>query len=154
MQYDEYTCEGCGMNGVDQGIRKAFNVNYCRLCKSKLSLITQTTAVKDYLLSRDDLRGLAKMEMVNPRDAGWKPMMLYRKADVERVSQQKYADVEQEKEARKEKQKERRSKAIKKKLLLLRRTLKPKMKQEAVHVHSFDAEGKCACGLAVEVEEI
>lgn len=153
-KYDEYTCDICGENDVDQSIRTAFKVNYCKQCRARLQLVAQSTAVNEYLLTKDDLRGLQRMKAANPKNEDWNPMILYRKSDIERISQNKYVDIEEEKRIRKEKQKERKKKALKKKLSLLRRSLRPKIKEEIAHVHTFDAVGKCVCGIVVEYEEI
>ncbi|KAI5191609.1 DNA-repair protein complementing XP-A cells [Nematocida minor] len=152
--YDEYSCDVCHGNDVDQSIRRAFKVNYCKNCKGGLELITQTTAISDYLLSKDDLKRMQKMEVINPKNEGWRPMLLYRKEDVEKVSKEKYENIEEEKMNRAKKRKERKQKTLKKKLLLLKGSLRPKLKEEARHSHNFNTEGKCECGMEVEQEEI
>ncbi|EIJ89036.1 DNA-repair protein complementing XP-A cells [Nematocida parisii] len=154
IQYDEYSCDICLCNGVDQSIRTAFKVNYCKECKTQLELITQSTAINDYLLSKEDVKGLNHMKVSNPRNEDWKPMILYRKSEVEEISKRKYPSIEEEKALRREKLKKRKEKSLKKKLSLLRQTTKLRLKQETTHSHEFSEEGMCTCGMKIEIEEI
>lgn len=152
--YDEYSCDVCHNNGVDPFIRRAFGVNYCAGCKGKLKLISQTTAVKEYLLSKEDLSRLQKIEVPNPKRQEWRPMLLYSKEEIEKVSREKYENIEEEKTKRAEKKKERGKKVLKKKLALLKKSLRPRVLEEKEHIHVFDVDGNCSCGLKVEQEEI
>ncbi|KAI5134832.1 DNA-repair protein complementing XP-A cells [Nematocida ausubeli] len=154
MQYDEYVCDECHGNGVDQSIRTAFKVNYCGRCKLKLELVSQTTAINDYLLNKEDIRHLQHLKALNPRNPDWKPMILYRKTDIERISLRKYPNIEEERKQRQEKLAERKKKALKKKLACLRRTTRAKVKEDPIHVHAFNDNGACECGMKIEFEEI
>lgn len=141
IMYDEYSCDICHNNGVDQSIRRAFKVNYCTKCKGKLKLISQSTAIKEYLVSKDDLKRLQKIEVPNPKNEGWRPMLLYSKEEVERVSKEKYPDVDEEKVKRDQKKKEKGRKQLMKKLSLLKRHTRPKISEEKAHVHKFNSNG-------------
>ncbi|KAI5172536.1 DNA-repair protein complementing XP-A cells [Nematocida sp. LUAm3] len=152
--YDDLVCSECGNNNVDRRMHKAFGVNICYSCKKSISLISQTIAIEEYLLTASDLRTLPHMEVPNPMEILWKPMRLYRREEVEALSREKHPSIPQEKERRKAVQKERKHKRIQKKIDSLKRITKKRTETEERHRHSFDSEGKCQCGMQVEQEEI
>ncbi|KAI5192524.1 DNA-repair protein complementing XP-A cells [Nematocida sp. AWRm77] len=151
---EEEECEKCGGGRIDGEIRRVFGRRLCALCKKELPLVSQTTAMEEYLLTRSDLSLLPRIQADNPHSFMWKPMLLYSKASVEDLSSRKFPDIEAEKEQRKAKLKERKKARLKKKISALKRSTRAPVKKEAVHKHVFTQEGVCECGMSVEQEEI
>lgn len=152
--YDDRVCADCGNNNVDKKLHAAFNLDLCHSCKKKLSLISQTAAIEEYLLTPSDLRTIPHMEVPNPRETLWKPMHLYRREEVAALSKAKHPSIPEEKERRKLLQRERKQKRIQKKIDSLKRITKKRSQTEEKHQHSFNSQGTCVCGMQVEQEEI
>ncbi|KAI5180646.1 DNA-repair protein complementing XP-A cells [Nematocida sp. AWRm80] len=154
ITHDIYVCSKCNGNGVINTLYKAFQVYLCHQCKDTLPLVTQTIAIKEYLLSKSDLNTLPKLERRNPLSTMWKPMLLYREDQVKELSQRKFPCILSELRRRQEVLIARRDKRASKKLKLLKAIIRPKSPKEHSHSHSFDSSGLCSCGLSVELEEL
>lgn len=158
---DTNKCSFCDTPYIDTEMYTTFNIKTCRDCKRSIKLITKTTALKEYLLTNEDLNKLNFITRPNPHKGNWHDMCLYMEEEVKKVSMNKFENeetLEKVKEERKEIIKNRKIKNIKKRIRdLKRRTFVDSVCNKEEHVHEFvgtDGNKVCSCGMEIEQEEI
>lgn len=155
-------CEYCDNLRLDLEISKTFNKNVCYDCKfSKLELITKTTALREYLLSNEEIAKMKYLSKPNPRKGTWHDMQLYDKIAIEKRAIEKFGTLEkleEEKMNRKRAILERKKKKTRTKIKDLRKkTLVENKLKDKKHKHEFKTKGNkriCECGMVVESEEL
>ncbi|WAQ82035.1 hypothetical protein PtA15_2A348 [Puccinia triticina] len=171
-------CTVCGSVELDIQLFQVFKVPVCRKCKNehpeRFSLLTKTECKQDYLLTDPELKDselLPHLLKPNPHQSTYSNMMLFLREQVEAYafSERKWGSAEaldEEFERRETAKKELKNRKFEAQLRELRKKTRSNVwhrRQEAVHVHSFEAVEqpspsgtliqKCSgCGLQNEVE--
>ncbi|KAF7684674.1 DNA repair protein rad14 [Astathelohania contejeani] len=153
-------CSHCKSNEIDNEFYTTFNLSVCYNCKwDKHSLITKTECIKEYLLSKDEIKNLKYLVRPNPHKGSWNNMNLYLKNEIENLAIDKYGTLEKIKELKNERKEmliERKKRRFKKKVRDLKKRTRLKIKNEERHIHEFisiNGKTKCECGMEIEQEE-
>lgn len=146
-------------------------VSVCNRCKeaspAPYALISQTTALQNYLVTRSHLDRLPYLLTKNPHKSSYSNMKLYLKQHVlheaklifgEENYLEKIEEAKKQKEINKLEKIEKRKTKQRKKAETIKTTKSSKQQQETVHTHNFittkDGKEKCGeCGFVVEFEE-
>ena len=99
--------EKCRSEGIDEGIKDAFNERICSVCKLNnpdYELITRTVANTFYLVTDDALSTLQFQTRDNPHHASWTPMKLYLRKHVIAMSMKRFGTMEKVEEVKKERE--------------------------------------------------
>ncbi|KRH94257.1 DNA excision repair protein XPA/XPAC/RAD14 [Pseudoloma neurophilia] len=160
---DNEKCQYCDSLRLDMEIQKNFNQNICYDCKfSRLHLITKTTAMKDFLLTDEELAKLPFLPRPNPRSGIWRDMQLY---DIEQVKAKAIERFGSLDEVKKEKNRriitvfDRKKKKVREKVKDLRKkTLVDTKMTTPKHIHDFidqkNGQAKCECGMTIDFENM
>ncbi|WVQ77638.1 DNA repair protein [Cryptococcus sp. DSM 104548] len=145
------TCVECGTLEVDHIFERTFGVVVCRKCQKekpeKYSLLTKTECKEDYLLTDPELRDedlIPHLLRPNPYASNYSNMMLFMRAQVEKVAYAKWGGEEgldQEWERREEFKKRKREEKFEAGLRDLRKRTRNNLyqrKQDAQHVHEYE----------------
>ena len=172
------SCKFCKILNVSIEIFNTFEINVCLSCSYKnIEFITKTEALKNYLLTDSEIKGLRFLKKENTRHTGGfksRFIYLYLKSDVEEIALTKYESldaIEDEKEKRILKLKDRKKVQIKKRVKEMRKkTMIMKINEKnyfenktSCKNHDFKSLGKnnfiemkeCKiCGLKIEEETL
>ena len=181
------TCSNCSTRdaGLDEVLFSVFDLNVCLDCKAppdrlnrrtdpsvdpnpthQFGFLTQSEAHQYYLVTKDMLQQLNYVEKPNQRNAKFKPMKLYLRKEIQRISQANFPDLARVKADRKKRQFEMK---LKKNKRVFQQERMNKHIDDAVrkrikagpsssHTHTFivDSGASCkrcqGCGLEVECE--
>ncbi|ODN87378.1 DNA repair protein [Cryptococcus wingfieldii CBS 7118] len=144
-------CADCGSLEIDHVFEKTFGVRVCRKCQKekpeKYSLLTKTECKEDYLLTDPELRDedlIPHLLRPNPYASNYSNMMLFMRAQVEKVAYDKWGGdegLDKEWERREEFKKRKREEKFEAGLRDLRKRTRNNLyqrKQDAQHVHEYE----------------
>lgn len=154
-------CRHCMHIPIDEEIERTFGIDVCRDCRYRqLRFATKTSCMSNYLLTNEELGEFRFLVRPNPHKGTWSDMHLYLEDEVERFAVEKWGSLDAIRDMRERRCRmleERKVRKLKARVRDLKRSTRIRVDAGERHVHEFVEDGdvsRCACGMAVEQEEM